>query len=85
MLSRQQFILLSPLAATLMEFLVCVANKRLTAQLNPLDATLTKKTGVGAQLIKAMPLFLLGEDFQCPSQELRWHPEIALLVRRECA
>src|SRR6266404_434001 len=38
-------IALSPLAATLMDFLASVANKRLTVQLSPLDATLTKNTG----------------------------------------
>src|SRR5713226_5224640 len=41
-------IALSPLAATLMEPPVSVANKRLTEWLNPLDATLTKNRGVGA-------------------------------------
>src|SRR6266481_4685783 len=35
----------TPLAATLMEFPVSVANKRLTADLTPLDATLTKNRG----------------------------------------
>jgi len=38
---------LSPLAATLVDLPASVANKRLTARLNPLDATLTKNTGVG--------------------------------------
>src|SRR5713226_6892755 len=38
----------SPLAATLIVPPVSVANKRLTAWLNPLDATLTKNRGVGA-------------------------------------
>src|SRR5713101_9013598 len=38
---------LSPLAATLMGSPASVANKRLTVLLNPLDATLTKNTGVG--------------------------------------
>jgi hypothetical protein len=47
-LSRQQFTPVSLLAATLMDFPATVANKRLTAGLSPLDATLTKSTGVGA-------------------------------------
>src|SRR5712692_2314850 len=38
-------IALSPLAATLMDIPASVANKRLTARLNPLDATLTKIRG----------------------------------------
>src|SRR6266852_6486649 len=38
---------LSPLDATLMDLPASVANKRLTVRLNPLDATLTKNTGVG--------------------------------------
>jgi len=38
---------LSSLAATLTSLPASVANKRLTARLNPLDATLTKNTGVG--------------------------------------
>src|SRR5713226_3234341 len=40
-------IALSPLAATLMDPPASVANKRLTAQLSPLDATLTKNRGWG--------------------------------------
>ena len=39
---------LSPLAATLMDLPASVANKRLTVELNPLDATLTKNQGEGA-------------------------------------
>src|SRR6267143_4958391 len=35
----------SPLETTLMDLLASVANKRLTAWLNPLDATLTKNIG----------------------------------------
>src|SRR6266851_5086026 len=42
LLSRQQLSSLTPLAATLMDFPASVANKRLTAGLNPLDATLTE-------------------------------------------
>ena len=37
---------LSPVAATLMDLRASVANKRLTAGLSPLDATLTKNRGV---------------------------------------
>jgi hypothetical protein len=48
LLSRQQSAPVSPLAATLMDLPASVANKRLTAGLTPLDATLTKNTGEGA-------------------------------------
>src|SRR5260370_8916721 len=47
LLSRRQPASISPLAATLMDLPASVANKRLTAELNPLDATLTKNQGVG--------------------------------------
>src|SRR6266436_2040832 len=47
---RQQFACVSPLPATLMDPLASVANKRLTAGLTPLDATLTKNRGVGGGL-----------------------------------
>ena len=40
---------LSPLPATLMALPASVADKRLTAGLSPLDATLTKNTGGGGQ------------------------------------
>ena len=40
-------IALSPLTATLMDLRASVANKRLTAWLSPLDATLTKNRGGG--------------------------------------
>src|SRR6266403_1277271 len=42
---------LSPLGATLMGPRVSVANKRLTAKLNPLNATLTKNRGEGAHTL----------------------------------
>src|SRR5713101_9883060 len=42
---------LSPLAATLMDLPASVANKRLTPQLNPLDATLTKNMGEGPVIV----------------------------------
>ncbi len=45
LLSRQQLAPLTPLAATLMHFPASVANKRLTAWLSPLAATLTKNRG----------------------------------------
>src|SRR5713226_7255046 len=45
LLYRQHLACVSPLAATLMHPLASVANKRLTAWLNPLDATLTKNRG----------------------------------------
>src|SRR3981081_1001021 len=45
---RQHFAHVSPLDATLMLSPASVANKRLRAKLNPLDATLTKNRGVGA-------------------------------------
>src|SRR5713101_1693463 len=51
LLSRQQSAPVSPLAATLMRLPASVANKRLTAGLNPLDATLTKNRGVGVVMV----------------------------------
>src|SRR6266446_3163906 len=41
----------TPLNATLMDHLTSVANKRLTASLNPLDATLTKNRGEGPNVV----------------------------------
>src|SRR5260370_38861582 len=46
-LSRRQPAPLTPLDATLMHFPASVANKRLTAELTPLTATLTKNEGRG--------------------------------------
>jgi hypothetical protein len=40
----------TPLSATLMELPASVANKRLTAKLTPLDATLTKNRGMGSPI-----------------------------------
>ncbi len=54
---------LTPLAATLMDFPASVANKRLTAGLSPLAATLTKNTGVGGLLLTRNPT----KDF-CPER-----------------
>src|SRR6266850_8253115 len=48
LLFRQHFVRVSPLAATLMDLPASVANKRLTVELTPLDATLTKNRGEGA-------------------------------------
>src|SRR6266478_10022691 len=45
LLSRQHPPPISPLAATLMNLLASAANKRLTGELSPLDATLTKYRG----------------------------------------
>src|SRR5258708_20592477 len=45
LLSRQHFACVNPLAAPLMHIPASVANKRLTAGLSPLVATLTKNTG----------------------------------------
>ncbi len=47
LLSRQHFAPISTLAATLMDIPASVANKRLTAWLSPLYATLTKNRGEG--------------------------------------
>jgi len=44
--SCQQSATINPLAATLMKPLATVVNKELTAKLNPLDAALTRNTGV---------------------------------------
>src|SRR5882724_9101193 len=54
-LFRQQSAPISPLAATLMNSLASVADKRLTAWLSPLDATLTKNRGVGGVTVNPFP------------------------------
>src|SRR6266446_3769892 len=64
LLSRQHFVRISPLAATLMDLPASVANKRLTAELSPLAATLTKNRGVGGA-----PLFVRSDNDA--------HPEFA--------
>src|SRR5882672_5655889 len=51
LLSRQQRVPVSPLAATLMDRLASVAYKRLTAGLTPLNATLTKNRGVEGVMV----------------------------------
>jgi len=48
-LARLPSLALSPLDATLMGLPASVANKRLTAWLSPLDATLTKNQGGGGR------------------------------------
>jgi len=50
LLYRQQPATVSPFAATLMNLPASVANKRLTAWLSPLAATLTKNTGRGPRI-----------------------------------
>ena len=51
LLSRRHFVRVSPLAATLMDLIASVANKRLTAELTPLDATLTRNMGGGVVIV----------------------------------
>src|SRR5229473_1479928 len=67
LLSRQHFASISLLAATLMHLLASVANKRLTARLSPLAATLTKNQGVGV----SFPLVRTGH---IPDRIDREHP-----------
>ena len=59
LLSRQQYVPLSPLAATLMNSPVSVANKRLKLGLSSLDATLTKKWEGGGPLSTFQTVTLL--------------------------
>src|SRR6267142_1932341 len=56
LLSRQQSAPVSPLAATLMDLLASVANKRLTVVVNPLDATLKKTRGEVCVMVNQRPL-----------------------------
>src|SRR6266849_6284300 len=56
LLSRRHFAPISPLDATLMDLAASVANKRLTAWINPLDATLTKNPGGGDVAVNWKPL-----------------------------
>src|SRR5882672_6754130 len=67
LLSRQHFVPVSPLAATLMDPTASVANKRLTAKLNSLDATLTKNKGVGGVIVNQ----ILPRISLLPAPELR--------------
>ena len=55
LLSRHRFASISHLDATLTDLPASVANKRLTVLLSPLDATLTKNTGVGSRLSTFRP------------------------------
>jgi hypothetical protein len=59
LLSRQQSTPVSPLPATLMDLPASVANKRLTARLTPLDATLTKNRGAHPSSQKLFSLLAL--------------------------
>jgi hypothetical protein len=59
LLSRQQSTPVSPLPATLMDLSASVANKRLTARLTPLDATLTKNRGARPTSQKLFSLLAL--------------------------
>ena len=65
LLSRQHFVRVSPLAATFMHLPASVANKRLTVELTPLAATLTKNRGEAVSSID-VPTFgrLDGETFR---------------------
>jgi hypothetical protein len=76
LLSRQQPALLNPLAATLMNLPASAANKRLTAGLTPLDATLTKNRGVAFQSSNG---FLRGSQ---PSNLQTFQPSNSFLVSR---
>ena len=53
--SRQQYTPATPLAAALIDFPASVADKRLTAWLSPLDATLTKNRGEGVLSVNQLP------------------------------
>src|SRR5580700_6299757 len=54
--SCQQSAPINPLDATPTDSLASAANKRLTPNLSPVDATLTKKRGVGCPPTSALPL-----------------------------
>jgi hypothetical protein len=56
--SAQFWCNVSPLDATLLSLLVCVANKELTQYLSLLDATLTKNIGGGGSL-QSLPPYLV--------------------------
>src|SRR5882672_1743039 len=55
LLSRQHFVPVSPLAATLMDSPASVASKRLTVGLSPLAATLTKTGAEGGVIVNQNP------------------------------
>src|SRR6266849_7001693 len=66
-LSRQPVVCVSPLAATLIDLPANVANKRLTAWLTPLDATLTKNRegqGIVDQLFLPSNSFSFAPNFR---------------------
>src|SRR6266850_961214 len=54
--SRQRIAPVNPLAATHVDLPASVANKRLTAELSPLDATLTKNRRGGGVMVNQLPL-----------------------------
>src|SRR6266849_656112 len=54
LLSRQHPAPISPLAATLMDLSVSVANKELTRLLSPLDSALTKNRGGGGVMVNQL-------------------------------
>ena len=56
LLSRQRSTPVCPSTATLMDLLASVANKRLTAELNPFAATPTKNRGAGGVMVNQLPL-----------------------------
>ena len=72
--SPQQFARVIPLAATLMRLPASVANKRLTAELNPLSATLTKNAGRGYSPKPLPPKSLCHNTFADPHPLTRVAP-----------
>src|SRR5690349_19519447 len=69
-------IFLTPLSATLIDHLVCVANTALTETLNPLDATLTKNRG---SLLQTKCFYRLAAT---EIIRRRWHLRESLTFRR---
>src|SRR5882762_10534962 len=71
LLSRQQNAPITPLAATLMNLPASVENKRLTVELSPLAATLTKTRGWGPPALRrfdvqpSVLLLLTSPFFSC--------------------
>src|SRR6266481_3775601 len=75
---RQHFVRVSPLPATLMVFPASVANKRLTAELNPLDATFTKNRGVGSPPFDVLTPIPANVSNRFPIYPLCFHTFVAL-------
>src|SRR5260370_37244903 len=67
--SAQFWCNVTPLDATLLSPLLCVANKELAQYLSPVDATLTKSTGVGAHLASLLA-YLLASTHPLPGGAL---------------